>query len=169
MPEGETSYYFDTVTLCNFALANRLDLLIARYGTRVQITPAVLGEVLDGVAVGYSALQEIEKAVTTDAFAQAGMLREREREIFRDLLRTLSPGEASCIACAQNRGGIVVTDDRAARDCCREREVRFTGTIGVLKACCRDEIIEPSEADTILQAMIDAGYFSPVRNISGLL
>ena len=167
MPEGVSNYYFDTVTLCNFAL--RLDLLIARYGFRIQITPPVLDEVADGIAAGYSALQEIEDAVTTGMFGQSGILSDQEREIFRDLLRTLSQGEASCIACAQSRGGIVVTDDKSARACCLERDVKFTGTIGILKACCRDGMITPREADTVLQSMVDAGYFSPVRNISGLL
>ena len=36
--------------------------------------------------------------------------------------------------------GLVVTDDRAARNCCSERGVDFTGTIGILKACCREGI-----------------------------
>jgi hypothetical protein len=29
--------------------------------------------------------------------------------------------------------------------------------------------LAPDEADAILQAMVDAGYFSPVRRISDLL
>ena len=95
MPEDMSHYYFDTVTLCNFALANHLDLLIARYGSRIQITSPVLDEITDGITEGYHALREIEDAVRTGVFAQA--------------------------------------------------------------------------ADAVLQAMVDAGYFSPVQNISGLL
>lgn len=169
MPEPVSHYYFDTVTLCNFGFANRLDLLIIRYGPKIQLTPPVLDEILDGIAMGYDPLQEIDQAVSAGSFGQSGVLTTQERDLFRDLLRTLSPGEASCIACAQNRGGIVVTDDKAARDLCRERDVKCTGTIGILKACCRDEMLTPQEADAVLQAMVDAGYFSPVRNISGLL
>ncbi|MDA0747073.1 MAG: hypothetical protein O2954_11175 [bacterium] len=169
MPESVFDYYFDTVTLCNFALAKRFDLVRVRYGSRAQITSAVLEEIAGGIVAGYGGLQEIEDAVTAGRVGQAGILNGREREIFRSLLHTLAPGEASCIACAQSRGGIVVTDDKAARDCCLERDVKFTGTIGILKACCRDGLILPQEADGVLQAMIEAGYFSPVRNISGLL
>lgn len=169
MPEASTSYYFDTVTLCNFAFANRLDLLITRYGSQIQLTPPVLDELLDGIATGYSILQNIDQAVNAGTIGQAGVLNNRERNLFRQLLNILSPGEASCIACAQTRGGIVVTDDKAARDYCREQDVKCTGTIGILKASCRDNLLTPQEADAVLQTMVDAGYFSPVRNISGLL
>lgn len=169
MPEPMSYYYFDTVSLCNFVLANRLDLLIARYGSRVQVTSTVLDEIVDGIASGHIALQAIENALTGQIFSQVETRSEQEREIFKNLLRLLSPGEASCIAYAQNRGGAVVTDDKAARDVCREREIPCTGTIGILKACCRDDMITPSEADSILQRMINEGYFSPVINISGLL
>ncbi len=169
MPEDMSHYYFDTVTLCNFALTNHLDLLIVRYGSSIQITSPVLDEITDGITEGYHALREIEDAVRTGVFAQADILEGREREIFRDLLRILSPGEASCIACVQSRGGIVATDDKAARDCCVERNVQFTGTIGILKVCCRDEMLTPQAADAVLQNMVDAGYFSPVQNISELL
>ncbi|MFT5366662.1 MAG: putative nucleic acid-binding protein [Candidatus Latescibacterota bacterium] len=169
MPDETVLYYCDTVTLCNFAFAKRLDLLTTRYGTRLQITPTVQDEIADGIAAGYTILHEIEKTITTGMFGASGVLNNPERDIFRDLLRTLSPGEASCIACAQTRGGIVITDDKAARAACQDHTVKFTGTIGILKACCRDEILSPREADTVLQAMGDAGYFSPVSNISGLL
>ena len=70
---------------------------------------------------------------------------------------------------ARVRGGTVVTDDRAARGSCSERDVPFTGTIGILKACARDGTLEADEADAVLNLMMDAGYLSPVRRISDLL
>ena len=97
----------------------------------------------------------------------ARSLAADERGDYRELLRILGPGEASCIACAKARGGIVVTDDKAARDCCAERGL--TGTIGILKACSLDETLSPGEADAVLQDVIDAGYYSPVTRISGLI
>lgn len=57
----------------------------------------------------------------------------------------------------------------AARASCQDHNIKFTGTIGILKACCRDEMLLPKEADTALQALVQAGYFSPVSNISSLL
>ena len=89
-----------------------------------------------------------------------------ERQIYRELLRILAPGEAACIACAKGRGGVVATDDRVARNCCLERGIRFTGTLGILKACCVDRTLSPEAADTLLLAMIKAGYHFPVHRIS---
>jgi len=169
MPDPSRDRYFDTVTLSNFVLAQRLDVLIARYGTRAKVTREVLDEVSDGLVAGYTALAELERAVTSRQLGTAAPLTPDERDLYRQLIRRLAPGEASCIACAKLRGGIVVTDDRAARQCCAEQGVHFTGTIGILKACCMDKTLSLPDADTILEAMIAAGYHSPVYRISDLL
>ena len=162
-------YYFDTIVLSNFALSGRFDLLMDRYGPRAQITPEVLDEVSNGIVAGHRELEQIEAALEKGACSAAPPLSRAERTIYRELLGTLGSGEASCITCAQCRGGLVVTDDRAARNCCSEQGVGFTGTIGILKMCCREGILAPQEADALLQNMINAGYFSPVDQISGLL
>ena len=169
MPENDRPILFDTVVLSNFALSGRLDLLVQRYGRQVHVTPEVLDEVMDGIVVGYAKLSVIEDAVTTGKLSSTGTLSAEERETYRGLLRVLSPGEASCVACARDRVGIVATDDMAARECCSSLGVEFTGTIGILKAAALDGSISPAQADGILQAMIEAGYYSPVSRISGLL
>jgi predicted nucleic acid-binding protein len=169
MPEPARDYYFDTVTLSNFALVHRLDLLVARYGRRLRVTQEVLGEVIDGIVSGYSGLAAIEAAVNDGDFGSAEPLSTGERRAFQRLLRALAPGEASCIVCAKARKGVVATDDRLARDCCAAEGVPFTGTIGILKACCAAGTLAPQAADDLLQAMIAAGYHAPVSRISGLL
>jgi predicted nucleic acid-binding protein len=170
MPEGGAArFFFDTVTLSNFALAGRLDLLIGRYGQRAQLTPEVMDEVSDGIASGHSELRDIENAVAVGNLSSAQPLSAAERMTYRSLLRSLSSGEASCIVCAKERGGTVVTDDRAARACCAEFGVAFTGTIGILKACCRRGTLDPHTADIVLRAMIEGGYHSPVSRVSDLL
>jgi predicted nucleic acid-binding protein len=169
MPERRCDYFFDTVTLSNFALVRRLDLLTSRYGRRLCVTRQVLDEAIDGIVAGYAALAAVEEAVAGGAFTSAEPLSPDERDTYRQLLRVLAPGEASCIACAKGRRGIVVTDDRAARECCNERGVGFTGTVGILKACCLEGALSPGEADTILASMIDAGYHSSVQRISDLV
>ena len=169
MPESTRSTFFDTATLSNFAIARRLDILIHRYGQTAQIAPQVLDEVVEGIVAGYASLQRIEEAVTGGKLGSRGTLSAAERRVYQQLLRVLSPGEASCISCATTRSDIVVTDDTVARKCCADRGVKFTGTVGILKACALDGTISPQEADRILQAMIDAGYYSPVSRISSLL
>ena len=167
MPEH--GLFFDTVTLSNFASANRVDLLVSRYGRRALVTPEVLDEVADGFVAGYVHLATVETALASRQLGNAEPLSLDEREIYRELLRIVSPGEASCIAGAKSRGGIVVTDDKTARGCCTERGVDFTGTIGILRACVLDTTLSSSDADLILQKMIDDGFYSPVTTISGLV
>lgn len=169
VPDEAADFFFDTVTLSNFTLVGRLDLLAERYGPRATVTPEVLAEVIEGIAAGFDGLRAIEAAVREGTLGCGGMLSAEERDAYRGLIRLLSPGEASCIACAKTRGGTVVTDDRAARGCCAERGIPLTGTIGILKACCRDGALVPDEADALLAAMVAAGYYSPVRRISDLL
>lgn len=169
MAEDGPALFFDTVTLSNFALAGRLDLLVTRYGQRAHVAPEVLDEVIDGIVAGFPSLRDLEAAVGDGRLVSAPTLDADERVVFRELLRILGPGEAACIACAKIRGGVVVTDDRTARECCVERGLPCTGTIGILKACVLDGTLTASTADEVLQAMIDAGYFAPVARISGLL
>ena len=52
---------------------------------------------------------------------------------------------------------------------CAEQGVRFTGTVGILKACCLDGTLSLVDADAILQTMVAAGYHAPVRRISDLV
>ena len=161
--------FFDTVTLSNFALVERFGLLIERYGARLQVTPEVLDEVTEGVIAGYYALHEIEDAVADGDVGRAGVLTSpADRQAYGELLRILGAGEASCIAHAAACGGVVVSDDRTARLCCSERGINVSGTLGILKACSIDGAITQDEADSILQAMTDAGYYSPVRRISDI-
>lgn len=163
-----TRWFFDTVVLSNFALVGRLDIISKRYGKKAHVTAEVLAEISDGVAAGYSQLRDVEDIVGSTV-ALAKSMSTEERRQYRELLDGLSSGQASCIACAQSRGGIVVTDDRAARGHCAEHRLTCTGTIGILKACCVDGSLTPGDADDTLSEMVEAGFYAPVRRISDLL
>jgi predicted nucleic acid-binding protein len=168
MHKNVRCWFFDTVVLSNFALAERLDLLVTRYGARLAITNEVLDEISDGVAAGHDGLAPIQ-TLAADGVVKATVLNPDERKLYVKLLRALGPGEASCIAAAVTRHALVATDDRAARACCAEHKVQVTGTIGILKACCRDCALTADRADAILAAMVAHGFYSPVRRISDVL
>ncbi len=167
MPEG-CSYFFDTVVLSNFAFSESLDLLVNRYGRDIVVISEVLDELIVGVATGYSALQEVIR-LTEEEHIGVISLTGRERRVMLELVGRLGCGEASCIAAAAERHAVVVTDDRAARAACAERNIRFTGTIGILKACCVDGQLPLEHADTILRRMIAHGCYSPVSRIRDIL
>ena len=84
MPEPH--FFFDTISLSNFAVAGRLDLLVDRYGAKVQVTQEVLGEVTDGVVAGYPQLRGIEAAVACGDFSASGPLSPIGRDGYRDLV-----------------------------------------------------------------------------------
>ena len=67
-----------------------------------------------------------------------------------------------------NRTGVILTDDRAARQQAMLRDVAVSGTLGVLRKLVSDGRLSLSEADEYLAAMIAQGFRSPVRSVEEL-
>lgn len=68
--------------------------------------------------------------ISIEAF-QKIKLEVNEHEQYLSFLRNFGSEEASCLAAAIYRKGIVVTDDRMARNYCKENHVPVAGTIGI--------------------------------------
>jgi len=81
----------------------------------------------------------------------------------------LDPGEASCLALAISRGLVFVTDDLATRQLAQERDVRLTGTVGILLALARNGSLSLVEVSAILTEMIKQRYRSPVDRLDELV
>lgn len=164
----KAAWYFDSVALSNFALAGRLDLLLKRYpGGRLCVTTQVADELANGVHAGYGILNDILQALDRGEMVSVTLTRSETRR-YQSLLATLGSGEASTIAVAGSRRGVVVTDDRHARAICRENKIAVTGTLGILKAVAEEALITLDEADEILAVMVRHGFYSPVRKVSEL-
>jgi predicted nucleic acid-binding protein len=165
MPDNKPPLFFDTVVLSNFAFAdNGILFLKNRYQKRGIITLQVMQEIAKTTYAGYPLLDELSKI----KFRKI-TLRDNELDDYLKLLRQLGEGEASCIAAAMHRKGIVVTDDRCARNSCKDKNVPVTGTIGILKAAYLDATLELDIADTMLKQMVQNGFYSPVNKISDLI
>lgn len=162
--------FFDIVVLSNFALAqDGITFLKKRYQTRGVITLQVFQEIAKATYTGWQQLEQIEKSLIAKKGFQKTSLTNKEQKHYISLLRNLGEGKASCIAAALFRNGIVVTDDRAARNCCKERNVLVSGTIGILKAACLDGILTTDQADQMLSQMISFGFYSPIHKITDIL
>lgn len=162
--------FFDIVVLSNFAFAEGgLIFLKKRYQQRGIITLQVLQEVAKATYAGYQQLEQIENILSTKEGFQKTALTDVERDYYILLLRNLGEGEASCLAAAYQRKGIVVTDDRTARNFCKEKGVPITGTIGILKAACLEGVLEAVQADRMLDQMISHGFYSPINKVSDIL
>ncbi len=133
-----------------------------------MVTTEVLDETDRGVVSGYAALEAVAGIVGGRGLKLLTLTRA-ERRLYATLLRHLGAGEASCIAVVEARGGVVATDDRAARARCASMGILVTGTIGILKAACQSGQLSVEQADDALGRMIAAGFLAPVRTMSSLL
>ncbi len=166
-------YIFDTTVLSNLAVVGRMDLLEKRYRRVALTTVEVSDELRRGLQAGYayleSALPQIE-TVSPGGWLRIAMpesVAEHQLRVEFDLL--LDPGEASCLALAISRGLILVTDDLAARQLAQARGVRLTGTLGILLALVRDDMLALEEANALLAEMIERRYRSPVDRLDDLI
>ena len=82
---------------------------------------------------------------------------------------TLGHGEASCLALAQERGWLILTDDLRARRMARRLGLDVTGTLGILALAVEEGILDLAAGDQLLNQMIAEGYRSPYGSLTELL
>jgi predicted nucleic acid-binding protein len=164
---------FDNTVLSNFAAVDRISLLEQLYRGRAYTTLMVVDEIQDGLQAGYQYLQSVEEVLS--APHPAGWLQvlsldsAEEQALYIELTASLSAGEASCLAVAIARGFVFATDDLAARRAATQRNVRLTGTIGILIRLVREGHLPLSEANNILAQMIALRYRAPVERLDDLV
>ena len=169
MHSDQPDLYFDTVVLSNFLGVGAGDLLVRRYGCRMRITEEVLAETLRGGWKGHHSVAVLEEAILNNSICMAEPTDMSLRKDLSSFRRTLGAGEASCLAHAKRSHGVVVTDDRAARQFCDELHIPVTGTIGILMASVKRNALSLEESEGLLARMIKNGFYSPVARISDLL
>ncbi|HEX9945704.1 MAG TPA: DUF3368 domain-containing protein [Thermoanaerobaculia bacterium] len=147
----------DTTVLNNFAQIRRPDLL-RRAFPRLVAPSVVLKELSAGERLGVVPSCDWSWVKTTE-------LTKVEQSRRTELRRDLQAGEAACIAVAEIRGGLVLTDDADARRLAAALKVEISGTIGVLIKLVRREILTLEQGDRLLAEMIARGYRSPVRSL----
>ncbi len=62
-----------------------------------------------------------------------------------------------------------MSDDKAARKASQRLKVPLSGTLGILLSLVKQGHLPLSEADTILQQMLQAGYRSPIASLADIL
>lgn len=151
----------DNTVLSNLALVKRDDLAFSLWGEAAATTAAARSEYQDGADAGlvpgecWGNLPVIE-------------LSDEEDALSLELAAGLGPGERTCLAVAAQRQGMLASDDLHARRVATRLGVPVSGTIGVLAACVRSGRLALTEANRLLEAMIAAGYRSPVASLDEL-
>lgn len=77
----------------------------------------------------------------------------------------LGIGERSCLAVTLVRDSMLATDDKPARHAAKQHGIQLIGTIGILRSCAKHGFLSQSKAQTFLEEMIAAGYYSPVLKL----
>ena len=147
----------DTTVLNNFAQIGRPDLL-RRAFPRLAAPKIVREELAEGERLGHVPAGEW-------SWLDLLELTVAEQSRAADLERHLQAGEAACLAVAEARGGLVLTDDRAARLIAADLNLELSGTLGVLVKLVRQEVLTLEEGDALLVEMMTRGYRSPVRSL----
>jgi predicted nucleic acid-binding protein len=155
-----TTVIVDNTVLSNFAHVEQPQLLGEAFDNPVTVR-AVMDELTEGVrlerlpSVDWRDVPVIE--LTSDEQTSADLFGQR-----------LGRGEAECIALAQSRQWMVLTDDRDARAAAREAGVIVSGTLGALMNLVEGGTLSLPQADHLLALMKQHGYRCPIDSLSEL-
>ena len=154
-------YVVDNTVLSNFARIQHPELLELAVAPDAITPPTVRHELRLGENLGVLPRLDWQwlPTATLDTVEQA---------LAEELRVGMDAGEAECLALAIHRKGVIVTDDRGARQKAAQRGVEMSGTIGVLKNLVRDGHLTLAEADGYLGALIAQGFRSPVESLKQL-
>jgi predicted nucleic acid-binding protein len=162
----------NTTVISNFAAVEQLELLHTRFGI-LYISDHVFEEIQNGLTQGYTFYANLDKYIFP--FSETGWLHlislntSDEFQMYGNLLSTLHGGEASCLSIAFHRKWTLLSDDKEARKIGKELNIPISGTLGILLSLVRRKLLSIGEADTVLQHMIQRGYYSPVASLQEIL
>jgi hypothetical protein len=94
---------------------------------------------------------------------------DNEIENFSGMPGRLHSGEASCLAIAQYRRWLLLTDDKAARQHAERLKIGVSGTLGCLILGIERDLWNLGQANTWLKAIVASGFYSPVTDLSTLV
>lgn len=147
----------DTTILSNFAQIEQLGLLAIALPD-ASTTPQVMTELRQGEAAGHFPVSKWNWLTVIS-------LAPDEQTHFERIRHILGDGEASCLAVALTRSGIIFTDDRDAHRYAQRLGIPVSGTLGALALLVQGRHLILEQANALLGAMIQAGYHSPVNSL----
>ncbi|RME80973.1 MAG: DUF3368 domain-containing protein [Caldilineae bacterium] len=155
-------YVLDTTVLSNFAHVGQPHLIQRALGLHVFTTPVVMAELAMGVEAGHVPACDWEWLKILEP-------NEDTATLISEFQRVLDAGEAESLAVAIQKGCIFLSDDLAARRLASSRDVKVSGTLGILLKLVKMGELDLDEADRLLQGMMAKGYRSPVSTLFRLL
>ena len=161
----------DTVVICNtppLIYLYSMDLLwiLEKLYKKIIVSSEVVGEL--------DAAQMVDKDVPSVYEHNWIEMRSPDFDIYTEFKKVLGPVEASALALAsseQNQPALIVMDDRRGRVVAKEKDIRITGTLGVImKAKISghiDSVKDRLEILTDTNYYIDSYYFADILSLAG--
>lgn len=162
----------NTTVLSNFAAIESLHRLHELF-EEVFLPTEVYHEIQRGLEEGYAfyaAVEEVLHPRKEDGWLRLTSLNsEAEVLSFSGMPGQLHAGEASCLAIAQQRNWLLLTDDKAARRYAADLKVAVSGTLGCLVLGIERNLWTLEESNGWLKRIIASGFHSPVTDLAGLV
>jgi predicted nucleic acid-binding protein len=144
----------DTTVLSNFAHVGQSQRLRLAFDD-LAVPRSVMDELAEGERSG-------RVPVSDWGWLRVVELTDQETRRAVDFKQRLGAGEADCLAIAESRGWMVLTDDRDARKIAAAAGVALSGTLGA------QGVFTIPEADTVLADMKRRGYRCPIDSLREL-
>jgi predicted nucleic acid-binding protein len=153
----------DSNILSSFTRVGELGLVFTLFDrTRLGVTPAVMAEINGALAEGCSWLEEVRLLV---AGGQLDLVAPQADELLvaKSLPASLGAGEREAIALAQSRGWAFLTNDKRARNYCRQAGLRAYDLPGLLRAIWQGRVRSAQFVEQLC-ARIEAAEGMVIRN-----
>lgn len=147
----------DSSPLNYLTLIESIDVLHELYGM-VVVPRQVIAELTDSAA---------PHAVRTWALNLPGWIEIRDAVITDDDMTHLDPGERAAIVLAQSElGALLLTDETSGRIEASRRGIRYTGTLGVLRAAALKDFID---LPTAFARLLETNFRVSMELVTALL
>ena len=151
-------WVFDATPLIYLAKVDRLTL-VQHFEESCVIPERVYAEVVeDGLEEGYPDARRIERSVDAEMFDVISV----EVTPMLSRLKTndsLSDADAAVLACADAHDGVAVMDETYGRDVASAEGITTRGTAYLILKLTKEGAIGADEARTVIDAMIDNGWY----------
>jgi len=155
----------DTGIVSRYSFSRRFDILEQLYGSNIIIPGDVLTECWQ-ITKMRDSLQTALSSGWLEQFTIDFVDHAEIASTFGKLTKKFGPGESAVLSIARVNGCTVGCDDmRAARKFCEKYDIELKGSIGILHEAYNKNIITHSDADIILNDMINlSNYKSPISD-----
>lgn len=151
-------YVFDATPLIYLGTIERLDLLDVLPGDCLVPGPVHSETVVEGVERGHPDARRIERVVG-DGLLEVRMVAETDLYARLSKSSHLSRADAAVLSLAEQTSGTAVVDEHYGRSVADTEDIPTRGTAFVVLSLLRDGKLVAGEARTIVDDLLDAGWY----------